>query len=185
MFKKINKQPKTIFIAVGIIVLFGLIGGGYYWWTGTPEHSIVQIRKAIKTHNPELGLKYIDTDAIFENFWTEMKSDLMDETLEAEGLEGLGMMLGLQLAESMKPALKEQIKQGAESWFSIPIETLEEPIAKESIVGLGTVWQKDLKIKKQGNSTYIELPNNVKIVFTKKAGKRYWVISKIEGFSED
>jgi len=186
MFIKKILNKKIIFVGIGAIVLLGVIGGGYYWWTGTPEYSISQIKKAIETHNPELGLKYIDTDAIFENLWTDMKTELMKEIEEAEGFEAFGMMLGIQLAESMKPALKEQVKQGVKSWFSASTEEKpkETTSAKESLE-FATVWQqKDLKIQKQGNFAYIELPDNVKIIFTKKEGERYWVISKIEGFAE-
>lgn len=180
-------NKKFVFIGIGVIILLGVIGGGYYWWTGTPEYSINQIKKAIETHNPELGLKYIDTDAIFENLWTDMKSELMKETEKAEGFEAFGMMLGVQLAESMKPAFKEQVKQGVESWFSVSTEEkpTETTSTKENLE-LGTIWQqKELKIKKQGSSAYIELPDDIKIVFTKKEGKRYWVISKIEGFAKN
>lgn len=182
--KILNKQLKIIFVVMGVVVLFGLIGGGYYyWWTGTPEYSITQIKKAIETHNPELGLKYIDTDAIFENLWIDMKTDLMGEALEAEEFEGFGMMLGLQLVEGMKPALKEEFKQGIESWFLPPTEEkLQETVSTEENLEVGIFWQEDLEIKRQDNFAYIESPDNVKIVFTKKEGERYWVISKIEGF---
>lgn len=184
--KIINKKRRVIFIGISIIILFGVIGGGYYWWTGTPEYSISQIKKAIETHNSELGLKYIDTDAIFEHLWTDMKSELIKETTEAEGFEAFGMMFGLQMAESMKPALKEQVKEGIKSWFVASTEEKpkEATITTKEGLETGTFWQKDLKIKKQGNSAYIELPDNVKIVLTKKVGERYWVISKIEGFME-
>lgn len=87
----------------------------------------------------------------------------------------------------MKPALKEQVKQGIESWFSASAEegSGETTSTKENLE-LGTIWQqKELKIKKQDNSAFIESPDGVKIIFTKKEGKRYWVISKIEGFTEN
>lgn len=87
-------NKKFVFVGIGVIVLLGVIGGGYYWWTGTPEYSVSQIKKAIETHNSELGLKYIDTDVIFENLWTDMKTELMKETEKAEGFEVFGMMLG-------------------------------------------------------------------------------------------
>jgi len=78
MFVKVlSKQSKIIFAGIGIIVLLGVIGGGYYWWMGTPEYSVSQIKKAIETHNPELGLKYIDTDAVFENLWTDISWDII------------------------------------------------------------------------------------------------------------
>ena len=178
-------NKKFVFIGIGIIVLLGVIGGGYYWWTGTPEYSINQIKKAIETHNSELGLKYIDTDAIFENLWTDMKSELMKETEKAEGFEAFGMMLGVQLAESMKPVLKEQFRQGIESWFSAPTEggRPEETTSTKKASELSTIWQKDLEIKKQGDSAYIELPDNIKVVLIQKEGERYWVVSEIEGFT--
>jgi len=176
-------NKKFIFIGIGVIVLLGLIGAGYYWWTGTPEYSINQIKKAIKTHNSELGLKYIDTDAIFENLWTNMKSEFLKEAEQAEEFEAIGIMFGLQLAENMKPTLKEDFEEVIKSWFSPSTEEKPKEIAttKESL-RTGAFWEKDLEIKKQGDSAYIELPDNTKIVLTKKAGKRYWVISKIEGF---
>jgi len=178
-------NKKIVFIGIGVIVLLGVIGGGYYWWTGTPEYSINQIKKAIETHNSELGLKYIDTDAIFENLWTDMKSELMKETEKAEGFEAFGMMLGVQLAESMKPVLKEQFRQGIESWFSAPTEgEPEETTSTKKASGLSTIWQKDLEIKKQGDSAHIELPDNVKVVLTQKEGERYWVVSEIKGFTD-
>lgn len=169
--KNFSKQSKIVFVILGIVVLLGLVGAGYYyWWTGTPEYSISQIGKAVETHNSELGLKYIDVDAIFENFWIDMKSNLLSESSGTEGLEGLGTMFGLQLAESMKPTIKEQFRQGIESWFTEDSE-------------IGSLEQENLEIKKEGDSAYLELPDNVKIIFTKKSGERYWVISKIEGFT--
>jgi len=174
MFVKVlSKQSKIIFAGIGIIVLLGVIGGGYYWWMGTPEYSVSQIKKAIETHNPELGLKYIDTDAVFENLWTDMKSELMKETEKAEEFEAFGMMLGVQLAESMKPAMKEQVKEGIKSWFSgsTTEEKSKETTSTKENLELGTIWQqKELKIKKQGSSAYIELPDNAKLIFTKKQG---------------
>jgi len=174
MFVKVlSKQSKIIFAGIGIIVLLGVIGGGYYWWMGTPEYSVSQIKKAIETHNPELGLKYIDTDAVFENLWTDMKSELMKETEKAEEFEAFGMMLGVQLAESMKPAMKEQVKEGIKSWFSgsTTEEKSKETTSTKENLELGTIWQqKELKIKKQGSSAYIELPDNAKLILPKNRG---------------
>lgn len=180
------KKLNIISVIVGVFILLVVIGGGYYWWTGTPEYSLFQIKKAIKTHNPELGLKYVNSDTVFENFWLDTKSELLKGTEEAEGFEALGMMFGLQLAESMKPAMKEQVKEGIKNWFSAPAEEKsKETITTKENLELGTIWQqRDIQIKKQSNSAYIELPNNIKIIFFKKEGERYWVVSKIEGFTE-
>ena len=184
MLDKIKKQPKIIFVAIGIVVLFGLIGGGYYyWWTGTPKYSIYQIKKAIETRDKELGLKYVDVDAIFENLWTDMKSEITKEAMEAEGFEGIGAVLGLQLVENMKPALKEEFRKGIESWFLPPTEEPEEITDTEE--DLGGVWQKDIEVKKQDGFAYIETPDGIKLIFTQKEGARYWVLTKIEGLTKD
>ncbi|NQU99559.1 MAG: hypothetical protein HQ538_02375 [Parcubacteria group bacterium] len=171
-------------IIISFLIICLLLSGGYYWWVGTPQYSVSQIKKAIKTHNMELGIKYIDTDAIFNNFWTDIKEETIDEIPEADEFEGFGMMLGLQMIENMKPVMEERFKQGIESWFLAPTGESQEIINTKENFETGTFWQKDLKIEKQGNSTYIELPDNVKIVLTKKEKERYWVISKIEGFTE-
>ena len=180
MIEKIKKQPKTIFIAISIVILFGLIGGGYhYWWIGTPEYSISQIKKAIEIQDKELGMKYVDFDALFENFWTEMKSEVEKEIIETAGLEWLGIMKELQMVENMKPTIKEELGEAIESWFLSPEDTKEKSTTTEKI---SDIWQEDLEIKKQDNSTYIETPDGIKMIFAKKEGERYWVITKLEGF---
>lgn len=184
MLDKIKKQPKIIFVAIGIVVLFGLIGGGYYyWWTGTPEYSVYQIKKAIETQDKELGLKYVDVDAIFENLWTDIKSEITKEAMEAEGFEGMSAALGFQLVENMKPILKEEFRRGIESWFLPQTEESEEITDTEE--DLGDVWQKDIEIKKQDDFAYIETPDGIKLIFMQKEGARYWVLTKIEGLTED
>jgi len=182
MIEKIKKQPKTIFITISIVILFGLIGGGYYyWWIGTPEYSISQIRKAIETQDKELGMKYVNFDALFEGFWTEMENEVEKEIIETAGLEWLNMMRELQMVENMKPTIKKELGEAVESWFLSPEDTKEKSTTTEEI---SDIWQEDLEIKKRGNSTYIETPDGIKMIFIKKEGERYWVITKLEGFAK-
>jgi len=181
--KKIINKKSLIFAAITLIVLLGLIRGGYYWWTGTPQYSIGQIKKAAATHNPDLGLKYIDTDAIFENLWTDMKGELLKESEKTGEFVAFGMMLGIQMAESMKPRFKEQFQETIKNSFLAQSEeeSKNSTITKQKSA-LSDIWQqKDLKIKKQGNFAYINLPDNIQIVLSRQTGKRYWVISKIAG----
>lgn len=179
-----SQKPKIVFAIIGIVILVGLVGGGYYWWTGTPEYSAYQIKKAVETQDKELGLKYIDVDAIFENLWTDWESEFAKGALKAEGFEAFGMMLGSYLAESMKPGLKELTKQEIENWFSVSEEKLREESTGKGLK-LGATWKEKLKIKRQDKSAHIELPDGIKIIFIRKEGERYWVITKIEGLMQD
>ncbi len=182
MFKRqiINKKIKiALIIIVIIVVVLGTIGVRHYRFMGTPEYSVGQIKKAIETHNTDLGFKYIDIDAISEGVWTDLKSKFVNDTSGIQGFEALDMMFGFQIAESMKPVVKEQVEKGVESWFAIPTEG--ETISLKGNFWLNTWQQKNLK--KQGGSAYIELPNDARIVFTKKVGERYWIISRIERFA--
>jgi hypothetical protein len=168
-----KKSFKIIPVIIGVLLLI-LIGGGYYWWTGTPEYSINQLKKAIETNNKEAGLKYIDTDSMFENLWDDIKSEATEASLDAEGFEALGMALGLQMLEAMKPAMKNEFEAGIEKWFSA-----EEVIDEDKIVS-----PEGGELIKENGSVYVKT-EDIKLFFTKKEGKRYWVISRIEGMTEE
>ncbi len=49
--KIINKKRNNIFIGIGVVILLGIIGGGYYWWAGTQEHNVGQNEKSIDAKN--------------------------------------------------------------------------------------------------------------------------------------
>ena len=112
-----------------IIVLSMLAGGGYYWWTGTPQYSLFKLKEAIIKGESNDALKYIDVDAIFESFWSEMTAEALAETQESDSLEGFGALLGIGFMESLKPALKEQTKQAI-------IEGIENPSGETTSGGL-------------------------------------------------
>ncbi|HVZ11360.1 MAG TPA: hypothetical protein VG941_03040 [Candidatus Paceibacterota bacterium] len=181
-------KNKFVLIGIGAVILLIAVGlGGYYWWTGTPEYSLGQLKKAMDTHNPELGLKYVDTDAVFESFWTEFKDKITSEALTQpkDGFEAFGTLLGLQLVENMKPTIKKQMEDGIKGWFSTDQKTTEQNAENKTINLKSEIQNKNIKIKKDGKTVYIELPDDIKIILTRKAGERYWVISGIQGLSKN
>jgi len=61
-----NQKPKNVFVIIGIIVLVGLVAGGYYYlWMRTPKHTISQIEEPIS-----------------ENTKTETEKEKESETLQ-------------------------------------------------------------------------------------------------------
>jgi hypothetical protein len=49
--KIINKKRSNIFIGIGVVVLLGIIAGGYCWWAGTQEHNVGRNEKSVDTRN--------------------------------------------------------------------------------------------------------------------------------------
>lgn len=171
------KTKKITILAAIILILAGI---GYFWWlSGTPEYSVFQIRKAVETNDLELGLKYIDVDSVLENFWVK-EIENMFLTGRTEELVELNAIFGLQFAEITKPVVEEQIRQGIENWFLAPAEKEPSGEVITSAVFPGQETGK-IEVVKQNNTAYIERPDGVKVIFTKKEGERHWVVSEIEG----
>lgn len=62
-----------------IILLLACAGLGWYWWTTTPEYALSEIQKAYATHDTNLALKYVDLDAIFDNFWAGVETRMSQQ----------------------------------------------------------------------------------------------------------
>ncbi|MFZ3057710.1 MAG: hypothetical protein WA092_01560 [Minisyncoccales bacterium] len=174
MSKRINL--KSIIIIIAILAI--LFVGGYYWWIGTPQYSLFQIKKAYKTHNADLALKYIDSDAIFENYWTEYIEKTMTETSSSNGFETLGKIIALQMIQNMKPTIKDVLKQTIIKSFS---ENQESNNDSEFTKNLNGTWGSKPKISRKGNTVTVDLSNNIKLIMTKN--NHYWVVTKIEGLN--
>lgn len=162
-------------LAIVAVLLTGLIGGGlyYWWWIGTPEYTLSQIRKAAETRNVELGMKYIDVDAIFENFWRKQQVETVEKLRSQSNAEAFGTFLGIQFMESVKSATKESVRQ---QWIDIfSTTTVRTP---ENTIG--TIFQKGLIAIRQGNAAYVFLSNGLKVTLKRKEGNRYWIISSLE-----
>lgn len=60
-----NRRLKIILIGIGIIILLGVIGGGYYWWGRMPDYSISQIEEPI-SENTETKIEKEDENEILQ-----------------------------------------------------------------------------------------------------------------------
>lgn len=171
-----NKFKRKHFIILGlIVVLLIAISSLYYWWLGTPEYSMMQFRNAIKNHNANLALRYIDMDTIFEKLFDKAQAKLVEETsAQNDGWAALGMMLGSSMIQSYKPAFKEQIRQAMIDGIT---STTTEETDKKTVED---AFSKDVTLKKENGLIYLEAPNGVKLILT-KTPERYWKITDIEG----
>jgi len=178
-----NKQLKIIFVAIGIIVLFGVIGGGYYWISGTPQYSLYQIGRAVENRDSETFYKYVDIDSVVNSFtdwaWKEMEEMMAEEKPEDEWASW-GYELGKGFAELMMPAMKERIKEGLRSEITKTIEGTEEGMQE----AFKKISYKDIKIERSGKIANVEILNFLESDISLKlkmrqATERYWKVVEI------
>lgn len=167
---------KKIIIPILIVFFFG--GAIYFLWTTTPEYSFLKIRNAIETNNLEVGMKYTDADSIFDNLWQKEI-----QNLNSAELEKLSALFSVPVNEESKTLVKEEVKQGIRQWFFPSLkEDEKESTTSSNILSEQNNFKVQLVRDSNTNTVYIEQPNNIKIIFSKKPGRFYWAVTEIQGF---
>ena len=98
---------RIIAVCVALVLVVGVVGGGYYyWWIGTPQYSLLQLKDAVSRGDSTTALSYFNTDAIFNNLWTQVEAQASVEEAQATQSGGelgtLGAMIGQGILESIK-----------------------------------------------------------------------------------
>ncbi len=170
-------KKKTWLILLGLLLIIGF--SSYYYWRGTPQYSILQLKTAVKNHDVDTALKYIDIDQVFDNLWERIKTEMLTESTETDNsFEALGAVLGIGLADSIKPIIKTAMRDG------IINSIKEEENTSTTTDKLSDAWNKDYKIKKKDNKVYLEFDDGITFILI-QTSKRYWKIIDIEGLLED
>ncbi len=92
-----------------LLLLVVLIVGplGYWYWTTTPQYSVLQLRKSIKEHDLNSFRKYADVDTVA----SRMVDDLLTKPVQrALGPGIVGELLGFGLGVFVKPLLVDSMK---------------------------------------------------------------------------
>jgi hypothetical protein len=182
VFNLIKNKKILIIISSVILVLAIASGITYYWYIGTPEYSLKQLRSAYLTRNSEEVLKYVDVDSVFDNFWKEIQKQILDEMDKSDNdFARFGYALGQSAMENMKPALKEKMK-----------DSMIESIEKYSDTATSTNKYDELsrinkyKITRINKTTAIVDIQDQNLKFKlNKTPERYWRVVAIEGFMDD
>lgn len=101
-------MKKIIFTALAIMAM--AIGGGYYYFTGTPTYSLYQIKKSIQAHDSITFNKYIDADRIIDRLVTDAMAGAESE-LSDNPFAGLAKTLLLSMKEEFKSSLNKNIEE--------------------------------------------------------------------------
>jgi hypothetical protein len=107
------KKPIKSILLTGITVICLIAGGAYYYMLSSPRHSFYQVGKALKTHDIELFNKYVDVDAVIDEWvlWgsEKAKSDLKE--IKGTHANPIGDGFVELLMPNMRLKLKEEFKK--------------------------------------------------------------------------
>lgn len=113
-------------VRVGLIV-FGLIAlalSSWNYFDGTPQHSLLQLVKAVENRDRAAFERYIDVERTVESAIDDVINDLIGETIDSavvsdDPFSAVGVALGTATIEGVKPlavkAMTEAILEGVES----------------------------------------------------------------------
>jgi hypothetical protein len=108
--KFLKKEKLKVLIFLFIIITI-LCSASFYYWTTTPQYALSQIRKAFTKHDVTLALKYIDADAIADDFWKQIEVEALNKMPDPSNeFESAGIALGQNIMEKYKPMIKESLR---------------------------------------------------------------------------
>ncbi|MCC6290855.1 DUF2939 domain-containing protein [Candidatus Nomurabacteria bacterium] len=160
----------SLIIGIGVFIL--VAGGGYYyWWAGTPQYSLIQIKGAVDNKDVTTALSYFDTDAIFENLWTDIQAQVAESAvkdLKDNPFGALGAALGQSMLNNMKPAMKQKFSDSLK-------ESLTNPSTATS--SIATTIQGKRTIKVNGDTAIVTVENGLEMRMLKQSDRRWKIIA--------
>lgn len=95
-----------IFMAVLLALL--IAGGAYWYWTGTPQYSMLKIFEAVKSHDLEKFRTYFDVETVASHAVDDLSSS-SSNTQDIGGPGLLARLLGRTLGGLLKPELSHAL----------------------------------------------------------------------------
>ncbi len=166
----------TILTFIGIALL------AYYYVSGLPRYSFFLIGKAIKNHDVELFTRYVDVDAIVDEWviWSSEKAK--DELRNASGAADNQVSAGF--VDLMMPTLRIKLKEEFKSTIMEGIENTGQDVWFSGLPLINIALLPIHKINTQGKVTTVEIihpKNHEKIVFKlRQMPQRYWRLVSIQ-----
>jgi hypothetical protein len=107
---------------VGCVLVLVATGGGYSFYTGSPQYALAQAAKAVESRDRLVFERHVDVEAIVTSGIDDILAGLMADLAQGDAMDGfaaLGAALGAAMVEGMKPmirtAAKEAVYSGIES----------------------------------------------------------------------
>lgn len=112
-----------------LLLLLGLAGGGAFWyWTGTPQYSMLQLSDAVRKHDGLAFRNYFDVDGVSAH----AVDDLLSESVREIGGAGLlQKLIGLTFARIFKPELGASLSKKIMTYVETPADANSNNAAEE------------------------------------------------------
>lgn len=173
--KEISLNKKLLLFLITIIIL---CSAGFYWYTTTPQYALSQIRKAFTKHDVTLALKYIDADAIADDFWEQIKTESLNRMPDPSNeFESAGIALGQNIMEKYKPMIKESLR--SKLIDSVKAEQTKDG-TKRDILWMAT---KDEVSYYDGDIAVVDT-NDTEVKLNLKKEQGVWRVVAIKGFTK-
>lgn len=98
-----------------LALILALAGGGYWFWTQTPQYSMRELAVAVKSHDSNAFHAYVDVDSVANNAVEDLMSD---SVREAGGADLLRRFLGAAIIGIFKPDITQMLKNSIESYVT-------------------------------------------------------------------
>lgn len=105
----VDRRRSPLILAVAAVLVVAIVGGAAWWWvsfTRSPAYSLGRLAAAVQQNNWDGVQKYVDVDSVIG----QAVDAAVSKSLEKD-TSGLGALVA-GLAQSMKPALIQQAKEG-------------------------------------------------------------------------
>jgi hypothetical protein len=193
-------------LAIVFVVLALSAGGGYYYWTGTPEHSLLQIKNSVDSHDIELFNKHVDVESMLSRAVDAVMEQTMAKTTNsnASGSYMLGTSMAAGMVAMMKPkivdyatnkiemAIEGKSLGGSESASSNSLaKTKDKPLAGVESFFEGDGNLKQAYLRKEQNIAYLglerfdtKLNETLTLEFKLRKLNGYWQVVEISNLKE-
>lgn len=114
-----------------VLVAAILVGGGFWYWTTTPQYAIEEVKNAVKAHDRARFEKYVDTESLASGFVDDLVSRPITEML------GRGTAVKW-LVSGMTGLFKPQMVKNVQSDLIAFVETgsMNEQSEEDSLLSL-------------------------------------------------
>mgnify|MGYP000364244771 CR=1 FL=1 len=97
-------------IIISLVTLVLAVGGGYYYFTGTPTYSLYQLKKSIENHDSITFNQYIDADRIIDRLVTDAMEGTETE-LSDNPFSGFAKTLLVSMKDEFKSSLNKSVEE--------------------------------------------------------------------------
>ncbi len=140
-------------------------GGGFWYWTTTPQYALEQIKEAAAQHELSKFQKYFDIDQVADSMVKDLLTSELRQTLGGEALErilssGLASEREVQneVASGIEEDIKTLVKTGSFKASGDSPSDQASMGALDKRLGIKTLSLKELKgIKVDGNTAIVTM----------------------------